>query len=265
MSNPWFRFYAAALRNPKVATLSDREFRLWISLLAAASENDGVLPPAKDLKHLLNARLDHLLTGLERLISVGLIDALEQGYMPHNWNKFQYKSDTSTERVHKHRAQRNVSETSPDTEQIQKQKIEPRAQQVIPAARNRWDELLDLCLKAAGLDGFRAERSPKLADLSALRGLLDKGYVLETDILPAIRDKAATGHTFTNWGYIVPVVIERVAARNAIPERQATPTVDWHARVDAWRLDPTSWIPGWGPSPGERGCKVPPDLLKAAA
>lgn len=50
------------------------------------------------------------------MIRGGLIDPLEHGYEPHGWSKFQYKSDVSTERVHKHRAKRNVSETPPDTE-----------------------------------------------------------------------------------------------------------------------------------------------------
>lgn len=112
----WFRFHADAMRNPKVARLTDKEFRLWVELLAVASENGGLIPPLDDLKHLLKRRLDHLSTGVEQLISIGLIDALAVGYEPHNWNKFQYKSDVSTDRVHKHRAKRNVSETSPDTE-----------------------------------------------------------------------------------------------------------------------------------------------------
>ena len=112
----WFRFYSDAMRNPKVARLTDKEFRLWVELLAVAAENTGSIPALDDLKHLLKRRLDHLSTGVERLISIGLIDALTMGYEPHNWKKFQYKSDTSTERVHKHRGKRNVSETPPETE-----------------------------------------------------------------------------------------------------------------------------------------------------
>lgn len=112
----WFRFHADAMRNPKVARLSDKEFRLWVELMAVAAENEGIIPPLDDLKHLLKRRLDHLSTGVERLISIGLIDALAVGYEPHNWSKFQYKSDVSTDRVHKHRAKRNVSETPPETE-----------------------------------------------------------------------------------------------------------------------------------------------------
>lgn len=112
----WFRLYSDALRNPKVARLSDKEFRLWIELLAVAAENEGVIPCLDGLKHLLRRRLDHLSTGVERLISIGLIDALSDGYEPHNWAKFQYKSDTSTDRVKRHREKRNVSETAPETD-----------------------------------------------------------------------------------------------------------------------------------------------------
>ncbi len=116
MSGRWFRFYGAAMRDPKVARLTDKQFRLWVNLLAVASENDGHIPPVEDLKHVLNRRLDHLLTGVKELLSVGLIDPLGDGYEPHNWSKFQYKSDTSNERVAKHRAKRNVTVTAPDTE-----------------------------------------------------------------------------------------------------------------------------------------------------
>jgi hypothetical protein len=116
----WFRTYADTHRNSKIARLSDREFRQWHQLLCIASENDGLIPPAEDLKHLLRMRLDHCSTLLSRFQSGGLLDALEGGYAPHNWNKRQYKSDTSTDRVQKYRAKRNVSGnvsgTPPDTE-----------------------------------------------------------------------------------------------------------------------------------------------------
>jgi hypothetical protein len=112
----WFRSYADTHRNPKVARLSDADFRLWHELLCVASENDGLIPGLEDLKHLLNRRLDHLSKALQRLLSGGLIDALDDGYAPRNWNERQYKSDTSTDRVQKFRAKRNVSVTPPDTD-----------------------------------------------------------------------------------------------------------------------------------------------------
>lgn len=112
----WFRFYSDALRNPKVAKLTDAQFRLWVELMAIASDNDGAIPALDDLKHVLKRRLDHLSRGLKDLISAGLIDALGNGYEPHNWSKHQYKSDTSKDRVALHRSKRNVTVTPPDTE-----------------------------------------------------------------------------------------------------------------------------------------------------
>lgn len=116
MSGRWFRLYADAMRNPKVAKLTDWEFRWWVNLLSVAAENDGVIPPAEDVKHILKVRLDHAYRALNALITAGLIDALDGHYVPHNWKQRQYKSDTSTARVKKHREKRNVSETAPDTE-----------------------------------------------------------------------------------------------------------------------------------------------------
>lgn len=116
MSARWFRFYADAMRHPKVARLTDAQFRLWVELLSVAAENDGHIPPADDLKHMLKKRLDHLLRGLDDLIRASLIDPLDAGYEPHGWAKRQYKSDTSTVRVRKHREKGNVSVTPPDTE-----------------------------------------------------------------------------------------------------------------------------------------------------
>jgi len=112
----WFRFYSDAMRNPKVAALSDQDFRLWVELLAIAAENDGHIPPLETLKFMLKRRLDYLSRGLKGLLKAMLIDPLTDGYEPHNWSKFQYKSDTSTDRVAKHRGKGNVSVTPPETD-----------------------------------------------------------------------------------------------------------------------------------------------------
>lgn len=258
MSNAWFRFYSAAIRNPKVAALSDRDFRLWVTLLSAASENEGKLPPATELKHMLNARLDHLLTGIERLIRAGLIDALEHGYTPHHWEKFQYKSDTSTDRVRKHRAERNVPETAPEQNRPE-QKIEPIAQHTPPP---REPQLLERLFEAAGIAGFREERHPGLLKIGGIRSMLDKGYALDTDILPVIREKARN-RTFNTWDYFIPAIVEATQAKSAIPQRPLAPSEDWDKRLAVWREDRT-WAAAWGPKPGEPGCKAPPELLRAA-
>jgi hypothetical protein len=136
----WFRMYADAHRNPKVARLSDRDYRTWTILLSIASENDGRLPPLEDLKHLLRMRLDHLSSALDRLVKGGLIDLLEQGYEPHNWDKLQYKSDSSTPRATLHRQrklQHNATPPEAETEtEAETEEEETAAVAPSPRARN---------------------------------------------------------------------------------------------------------------------------------
>lgn len=142
--------------------------------------------------------------------------------------------------------------------------IEPIAQRTVPAApRTKWDELQDQLLAAAGLAGFRDERNPKLANLAPIRGLMEQGYSLEADILPAIRDKAAEGVVMQSWAYIVPVVVERAAAKKSIPPKPIPQQEDWHKRMAVWNESQT-WAPAWGPKPNEPGCKAPAELLRAA-
>jgi hypothetical protein len=112
----WYRAYADAHRNPKVAALTDREFRLWHRLLSIAAENDGAIPPIDALKRLLNARLDYLTSGVKALLKAGLIDLSDEGFTPHNWSKRQYKSDSSAERVQRHREQKRTDVTAPETD-----------------------------------------------------------------------------------------------------------------------------------------------------
>lgn len=149
----------------------------------------------------------------------------------------------------------------PDT-RSQKEVIEPIAQQTIPAAP-REPMLFDKLCDAAGFDPQRLPH-PKFANLAPIRGLMEQGYSLETDILPAIRDKAAEGVTMQSWAYIVPVVVERVAAKNAIPPKPSAPQEDWKSRMHYWHLDRT-WAQAWGPKPGETGCRVPAELQRTAA
>lgn len=108
----WFRFYENTFDNPKVLMLSDREFRLWVRLLCMASENDGLIPPLAVVKARLNTRLDHLKAALNRLIEVGLIVPSPHGFEPHNWRKFQYKSDTSAPRMREKRARDVTSQNA---------------------------------------------------------------------------------------------------------------------------------------------------------
>lgn len=124
----WFRFYAEVVNDPKVQKLPCEDFRAWVNLLCLASENGGKIPPLNDVAFSLRMSADATETVLERLSNGGLIDRMSGGpdgwhYAPHSWDKRQYKSDTSTDRVKRFRERsENVSETPPETEADTEQK-----------------------------------------------------------------------------------------------------------------------------------------------
>lgn len=125
----WFRLYDEMLDDPKAQRLPPQDFKIWINLLCLASRNDGKLPCISDIAFALRISENDAVTMVERLHIAGLIDKRNGGpdgfrYSPHGWEKRQYKSDNSADRVKKHREKRNgecnvscnVTETPPDTD-----------------------------------------------------------------------------------------------------------------------------------------------------
>jgi hypothetical protein len=119
--NHWWRAYNEAVNDPKLQLLSDALFRAWFNVMCIASANGGSLPPLKDIAFTLRIQPTKAAQVLAQLHAAGLLDKTETGFIPHNWNGRQYKSDVSTDRVKQFRKrQRNVSsgvsETPPETE-----------------------------------------------------------------------------------------------------------------------------------------------------
>ena len=137
----WFRFYHSVANNRKVQRLPARLFRTWVNLLCLASENGerGTLPAPEDLAFGLRTSAEKANIDLERLIEAGLIDRDGDELRMHDWNLWQYESDSSTLRVREHRARKNETpmkrfrndgvtppdteaDTEADTEQIKEQR-----------------------------------------------------------------------------------------------------------------------------------------------
>lgn len=130
----WFRFYDAALDDPKVQRLDGDTFKAWVNLLCLASRNGGFLPSLADIAFALRVDGDGARTLVERLLDATLLDKVSGGadgyrYAPHSWQERQYKSDTSTDRVKRFRQRfSNGDETAPDTEteaETEKKKVTP--------------------------------------------------------------------------------------------------------------------------------------------
>lgn len=133
MSAHWFRFYDSVVDDPKVQRLSLVLFRFWVNILCLSSRNDGMLPPATDLRFSLRMSERTIQDNLAALQNVGLIDLVPDNenptFEPHNWRSRQFQSDVSTTRVKRFRERRrNVSETPNETDQSQIQ-TQNRAEQ----------------------------------------------------------------------------------------------------------------------------------------
>jgi len=100
----WFRFYDDALDDPKVQRLPPNLFKTWANLLCLASKANGRLPSNDDIAFRLRLSIHDAAQQVEDLILAELIDILPNGdRVPHNWNERQYASDSSAERMRKHR------------------------------------------------------------------------------------------------------------------------------------------------------------------
>lgn len=126
--------------------------------------------------------------------------------------------------------------------------------------------LTDRMLAAAKLDSNLSMRDPRLANIAPALGVIEAGYDVDRDLLPAISLKAASGFKFKSWSLLPQIVAEFVEKRDgakAFAPRQAADPPNWPKRMAAWR-EHRVWAQGWGPQPDEAGCQCPPELLEAA-
>lgn len=132
----WWRAYDEALHDPKLIALSNNLFRNWFNLMCISSKNGGILPPISIVATELRVSKLKAELIVSALIESKLLDQKDGQIQPHNWERRQYKSDASTERVKRFRnAKRNVSETPPETDNRDRQQKEDTAS-AVPSADN---------------------------------------------------------------------------------------------------------------------------------
>lgn len=95
---------------------------------------------------------------------------------------------------------------------------QPQSQPHITAAATRARAELDLIeSQIREATGLTDNPSPSLCNLAPILGLLDAGFSLDDEILPALRARGPTKRV-TSWAYFVPIIHEyrqsRDAARN---------------------------------------------------
>jgi len=140
----WFRLHNKLLNDPVVQALSPDHFKIYINVLCHASSinRGGYVGTLHETSFALRETIQAVTSCFNVLQGVGLIVTNEtdgETFQIPQWKKKQYESDSSTDRVKKHREKvkrsKTVTVTPPDTEadteQIQIKK-ESRASRFAP-------------------------------------------------------------------------------------------------------------------------------------
>lgn len=108
----WFRMYHEFAVDPKVQMLSEVDQRRFVMLLCLKCCNEDETLHVTEIAFQLRISEEELLKTKAILMQKNLID---DDFMPVNWDKRQYTSDSSSERVRRHREKKknecNTNET----------------------------------------------------------------------------------------------------------------------------------------------------------
>lgn len=194
----WFRLYGEFATDPKVQMLSEADQRRYVMTLCLRCSNGDVTLQDEEMAFQLRISNEEWSRTKAVLQSKGLIDDRNQ---PTAWDRRQFRSDSSAERVRRHREAKktgcNVTETPPeadteaDTETEAEKSKACRAQ--VAASNDAHRKTSGTPKRAAQLpDDFKPDETA--AALAA-----ELGVSLQAE-LPKFRDyHAARGKPMKDW------------------------------------------------------------------
>lgn len=135
----WFRFYDEALDNPKVQNLPPALFKAWVNILCIASKRNGRLGSLEDIAFALRMTVKQAESAVTALKAARLIDGTGAVIEPHDWHAMQYSSDSSAERMRRHR-QRNGDGERDVTTPSRDEKSDAAEQSRTDTEKNRTEQ-----------------------------------------------------------------------------------------------------------------------------
>lgn len=234
MSNQWFRMYAETLNDEKVQALSAVTFKNWVNLLCFCSKFDGVLPHFEKISFALRITKSQAKSLIIELKAHGLIDPIDgssNGYKIHSWDKRQYKSDTSKERMKRHRDNKcDVTVTPPDnrlqntdTERKKDTTLDRVSAATSPEpVRKPHVALSDFFKKS---NDYVLQKFPALetGDRSPIVQWEAQGADYEKHVKPAIDTAALQGKTPSTFSYFTPIIKQFVDGLQQAKTDYSTP------------------------------------------
>ncbi len=111
----WLRIDDSFAIHPKIASLSDQNFRVWVRVLCHCSRFEDPTVDDSTIKEVQGLTKHRV----ERFVELGLLDSSGKTHEVHDWAKYQPADKTGAERQARWRARRNgrvtVSVTPPLT------------------------------------------------------------------------------------------------------------------------------------------------------
>lgn len=210
MSNQWLRLYAEFATDPKVQMLSEANQRRYVMILCLRCSNGDVTLHDDEVAFQMRISADEWAATKAVFLAKGLIN---DNNTPTAWDRRQFVSDSSAERVRKHREKKkqvakhacNVTETPPEAEAEAEAEAEKRA--ALPAddppSTTRKGDICRLLRQSAGV----ADAAPHQLDDDAWGLILAKRT--DEEILEFAKAKVASrpGQR-TGLRYLAPGLLE---------------------------------------------------------
>lgn len=263
MAMIWFRLHTEILDDPKIQTLDPKIYKIYINTLchAARREKNGNIGTIFDVSYALRETKSTVSSAFHTLEELGLIETVGETFHIPQWKKKQYKSDTSTERVKKHRAKvkrsRNVTVTAPeqsrtdtDTEKNIKKKNKTNK------LEKDFGEFWELCLrkeaKAQALINYKKARKNTDKDLihNSMKAYSDNCINEDTEKQFIKRP--------SNW-LTAGMYNDQLEMNGHDPLKQSDG--EWRARIKGYKRN-GGWHDEWGFKPDENGNDIPEAILK---
>lgn len=271
MKKGWFRYYREAVYDPKIRMLEDKTHRFWIDCLCLVDEETGELPPLKEIAIVTKKHLKSCEKVAEKLTKIGIFShkfcsknpEKVVGYFVTAWTKRQYKSDSSTERTRKHKAQKkqegNVPETPPEY-RIQNTDNKPPKSPLVRGSES--EDIFDRFWKAYPRKTGKAPARKKWD--AACKQVDPEKIILAARAYAAERQgdcaRNPANERFTQeaktW-----LNQQRWEDFDGAGAAETYTSDDWRAACRWWKKH-GEWSDDLGGEPGSDDCRVPPEILE---
>jgi flagellar basal body rod protein FlgB len=211
MSNPWFRVYSEFATDPKVQMLAEAMQRRLIMILCLRCSNTLVTLHDSEIAFHLRISDQELAETKALFVSKKFID---KDWNVLNWEKRQFKSDSSKDRVAKHRALQKTEQEGQSNDDVTLQVTNANA---LEQNRYRTEQIQNRDSVAKATDGNAVEKSPEQMSKDEL--WVAGKSLLEASGMPAKQCGTAVGKLCKDFGS--EVVVE--AVRSAVVARPVDP------------------------------------------